>query len=380
VNHPLVYRGHAIYQSSYADGGSKLRLKAWQLDGRIGAAEEILSAVFQTVPFVFQGEQFQLEFKDFRLFNINPVEGEDGEIVQRNFGPSVVFNLRDETGQAVEYENYMSPVLMNGHRYFLSGIRTQVGGPQQFLYIPADRNGKIDTFMSLMAKLHDEQVVNQVAGELIAAMQAGQGNPIPVDQVSDAARESIAKLVRIFVNDGFGAVEADIRESFSQHASMSEGQQEQLVEASMRVLQTVISRIFGEVLMEQGFEEPVEDDLRFLDEALTAISVIPLYRSPIYLQLSGFEHIQATGLQIAKSPGMPVVYFGSIMLTIGIFMLFYIHYRRQWVWLRREEKGSRVLLAGMDGRKNMDFDREFVALEKALRQDSGLSETEQKTS
>ena len=159
---------------------------------------------------------------------------------------------------------------------------------------------------------------------------------------------------------------------------MSEGQQEQLVGASMRVLQTVISRIFGEVLMEQGFEEPVEDDLRFLEEALTAISVVPLYRSPIYLQLLGFEHIQATGLQITKSPGMPVVYFGSIMLTIGIFMLFYIHYRRQWVWLRREEQGSRVLLAGMDGRKNMDFDREFVALEKALRQDSGLSETEQK--
>ncbi|HHO69932.1 MAG TPA: cytochrome c biogenesis protein ResB [Halothiobacillus sp.] len=380
VNYPLFYRGYGIYQSSYSDGGSKLNLKAWHLDGQVGSVEEIQSAVFQTVPFVFQGEQFQLEFLDFQPLNINQVEGENGEIEQRDFGPSIVFNLRDETGQAIEYENYMLPVLMNGYHYFLSGIRTQIGGPQQFLFIPADRNGKIDTFMSLMAKLHDEQVVKRVAGELLAAMQVGQGNPISADQVSDTARESIVKLVRTFVNDGFAAVEADIRESFSQHANMSLAQQEQVVQASLRVLQTVISRIFDEVLMEQGFEEQVEDDLRFLEEALIAISVIPLYRSPIYLQLTDFEHIQASGLQIAKSPGKPVVYFGSIMMTIGIFMLFYIHYRRQWVWLRREEQGSRVLLAGMDGRNNMDFDREFVALKKALRRTSGLLETEQKMS
>ncbi|MCC9000917.1 MAG: cytochrome c biogenesis protein ResB, partial [Candidatus Contendobacter sp.] len=31
VNHPLVYRGYAIYQSDFGDGGSKLELRAWPL-------------------------------------------------------------------------------------------------------------------------------------------------------------------------------------------------------------------------------------------------------------------------------------------------------------------------------------------------------------
>ena len=33
VNHPLVYRGYAIYQSDFGDGGSKLELRAWPLSG-----------------------------------------------------------------------------------------------------------------------------------------------------------------------------------------------------------------------------------------------------------------------------------------------------------------------------------------------------------
>ena len=34
VNHPASYRGIEIYQSSFDDGGSKLRLRAQSLDGR----------------------------------------------------------------------------------------------------------------------------------------------------------------------------------------------------------------------------------------------------------------------------------------------------------------------------------------------------------
>nr|HQC73178.1 cytochrome c biogenesis protein ResB [Candidatus Competibacteraceae bacterium] len=32
VNHPLVYRGYAIYQSDFGDGGSRLELRAWPLN------------------------------------------------------------------------------------------------------------------------------------------------------------------------------------------------------------------------------------------------------------------------------------------------------------------------------------------------------------
>ena len=36
VNHPLIYRGHSIYQSSFSDGGSSLSIDAWPLDSRAG--------------------------------------------------------------------------------------------------------------------------------------------------------------------------------------------------------------------------------------------------------------------------------------------------------------------------------------------------------
>ncbi|MGC9457278.1 MAG: cytochrome c biogenesis protein ResB [Halothiobacillaceae bacterium] len=370
VNHPLIHRGHAIYQASFADGGTHLDFKAWQLGGRAGSFEDIETRVFRDVPFQFAGERFTLEFDDFRLYNINPVEGDDGETEQRNFGPSVVFKLRDETGVATEYENFMSPVPLEGNMYYLSGIRTSPDADQQYLYIPADRNGKIDTFMGLLAALHDRDNVKRVAGEMVAAMQASQGNPVTPDQIGDSARESIARLVDTFLAGGFGGVEQDLRERMAGR-NLDEAQMNQAIEASIRVLQSVITRIFGEVMIDQGIEEPVDDDLRILEESLAAISALPAYRSPIYLQMTGFEQVQATGLQITRSPGKSVVYFGSLMLVAGVFMLFYIHYRRQWVWIRRPEgERTQVLLVGNSGRKSLDFDREFAWLKQAMRERS----------
>ncbi|OZB83242.1 MAG: hypothetical protein B7X28_02470, partial [Halothiobacillus sp. 13-55-253] len=50
----------------------------------------------------------------------------------------------------------------------------------------------------------------------------------------------------------------------------------------------------------------------------------------------------------------------------GIFMNFYIHYRRQWVLLKPEDKGTRILLAGSDIRKNIDFDKDFAVFSSEL--------------
>ena len=43
---------------------------------------------------------------------------------KKNIGPSVTFKLRNETGQAMEYQNYMNPVTIKGQHYFISGVRT----------------------------------------------------------------------------------------------------------------------------------------------------------------------------------------------------------------------------------------------------------------
>ncbi|OZB83240.1 MAG: hypothetical protein B7X28_02460 [Halothiobacillus sp. 13-55-253] len=73
VNHPLHYMGYNIFQSSFGDGGTKLKMEAWQLSGKAGVAQPIDSAVFDKKRFDFNNQNYQLEFTDFRMYNINPV-------------------------------------------------------------------------------------------------------------------------------------------------------------------------------------------------------------------------------------------------------------------------------------------------------------------
>ncbi|MEW6728895.1 MAG: cytochrome c biogenesis protein ResB [Pseudomonadota bacterium] len=353
VNHPLIYKGHAIYQASFGDGGSKLALRAWQLLGQSGAAQDIQGAIFQDIPFSLGGQRYTLELNDFRLFNINPIEGEGGKVEQKNFGPSMVFRMRDAAGQAREYENYMSPVVMDGRPVFISGMREQVGAPMRYLYLPADRDNRLDTFMAYYARLHDPERVAR-------AVQAMLEEINPEAAKLPAASESIRAMVGRFVEGGYDAIGTDLE------ARVPSEQLQQAFETSVRVLQTVLGRMYVELLAERGIEAPAEQDERFLADAVTAINALALYGSPIYLQMTGFEHIQASGLQITKSPGKAVVYFGSVLLTLGVFMLFYLHPRRAWVLVRENESGARVLFATTSHRKTIDMQQAAVKLREGL--------------
>ena len=60
----------------------------------------------------------------------------------RNVGPSVSYKLRDASGQAREFNNYMVPVELDGRRVFLFGVRESPGEPFRLLRIPADETGR----------------------------------------------------------------------------------------------------------------------------------------------------------------------------------------------------------------------------------------------
>jgi len=99
---------------------------------------------------------------------------------------------------------------------------------------------------------------------------------------------------------------------------------------------------------------------------VVAANAIHFYGSPVFLHLTGFDHIEASGLMITKSPGQGVVYFGSIMLTIGIFLMFYVAHRRCWLWVTPAgEDRSRVVFAGTSNRNMVEFDKEFGVLTAA---------------
>jgi cytochrome c biogenesis protein len=124
VNHPLIHDGVIIYQASFADGGTRLSLRGWNLFApRLTFPVE--GVVHQSTTLTSAAGNYTLEFIDFRPFNIENMGGEieeaSGDTMSvlggspvsdkrhlRNVGPSVQFKLRDARGQAA-FSNYMLP-------------------------------------------------------------------------------------------------------------------------------------------------------------------------------------------------------------------------------------------------------------------------------
>ena len=91
------------------------------------------------------------------------------------------------------------------------------------------------------------------------------------------------------------------------------------------------------------------------------------YGAPVYLQLKEFEEVKASVLQVTRSPGKNIVYFGCLLLVLGIFAMFYIRERRLWIWVKSEgENSSHALMALSTQRKTLDFEKEFEALKAQL--------------
>ncbi len=356
VNKPLFYKDYAIYQASFGDGGTRLDMRSWQLLGAsAGLSQPIKGAIFQDLPFTVGDARYTLELNDFRLFNINPVQGADGKTHEKNFGPSVTFRLRDAAGQAREYENYMMPVEMEGRPVFISGMREKVGEPMRFLYIPADRDGSMATFMEFYHRLHDAEKINEAVLSMLNEVN-------PEAAKLPAAGDAIRNMVERFVRGGYDALGSDLE------TRVPKDQLERAFETSARVLQTVLGRMYVSMMHERGVQDVGgEKDERFLADAVSAMNALVFYGAPIYLQMTGFEQVQASGLQITRSPGKNVVYLGSFLLILGVFMLFYVHPRRAWVLVREsvDARGARVLFATTTHRKTVDMlkvSRELIDL------------------
>jgi cytochrome c biogenesis protein len=75
----------------------------------------------------------------------------------KNVGPSVSYKLRDKTGQAREYQNYMQPVTIDGATVFLAGMRASPSD----LQLPAHsgrRRPQREEWMRLRAALQDPEL------------------------------------------------------------------------------------------------------------------------------------------------------------------------------------------------------------------------------
>lgn len=83
--------------------------------------------------------------------------------------------------------------------------------------------------------------------------------------------------------------------------------------------------------------------------------------------LTGFHQRYATGLQVAKDPGVEVVWLGCFFIVIGTMIAFFMSHRRIWVVLSPGSKGMNLLIAGNANRNQPAFEIGFDELKKEFK-------------
>ncbi len=395
VNEPLIYRGVAVYQSSFEDGGSKLKLAGYPMQGVAHAAFAMQGEVGNTSPLdASKGGDYTIEWSGFRAFNIENMaqNGQDVRAVNpnqgfvssnldkhlgsaaknannkdlKNVGPSVQYKLRDKNGQAREYSNYMQPVLVDGAYVFLAGVRDSPSEPFRFLRIPADDNDTVEEWMRLRAA-----ILNPDLRALAAQRYAKRALPATRTDASALRTQLQASSLKGLTIFGGDTQEAGYIAVTKFLEKIPPQDQEKAADIFMKILNGSLWDLWQVAREKDGLKaiEPDEKHGRFLQLATNAFSDAFFYGAPVYLQLQGFDEVKASVLQVTRSPGKNIVYFGCLLLVLGVFSMFYIRERRLWIWIRPEaDGGSHALMAVSSQRKTLDFEKEFEVLKRQLLQ------------
>jgi cytochrome c biogenesis protein len=355
VNHPLTHKGITIYQSDFQDGGTKLNFDVWNLLSTAQKPVTLNGAIFQK-GVLGEGENaLKVEFNDFRKFNIINLSP-DGKGKPQNVGPNITYKLRDAQGQAKEYVNYMQPLPVDKKFYFMSGMRETVQDDFQYMRIPADDDLSIEGFMRFRAVMLDATKYPVIAKKLaLTALEDNKNSDVKVQ-----FETSVIQLLNMFAQGGYSRV-AEVIE-----ASVPEGQRETAARTYIKMVNLAAYEAYNMGLRENNKTELVNNEASqtLVQESLNAFSDMFFFGTPYFMQLANFEHKEASGLQLTKSPGQKWVYLGSVLLVLGIFAMMYIRERR--IWLLIKPQSNQVLFAMSSNRKNLDFDEEFSVYQKQL--------------
>jgi cytochrome c biogenesis protein len=393
VNHPVSYKGVEIYQSSFDDGGSSVKLKAlpmnaatkpFEVEGVIGGATRLSRG----------SEKLTLEFAGLRVINVEnfantgdsgtdvrkvdlrtslnqqlgAANKPDAKKTQRNVGPSVTYRLRDEAGQAREFHNYMLPVdLGDGVPVFLMGVRETPAEAFRYLRVPADAQGTTDDFFRLRGALGDAGLREQAVRRYVArVVDPARRDLMP--QLSASALRALALFSGVESVSGSTApgglqTIADFLEK-----NVPEVERNRAGEMLVRILNGTLFELLQTARERAGLKPlPADESTQaFMSQAVLALSDAYFYPAPMTLQMTDFKQVQASVFQVARAPGKTVVYLGCALLILGVFAMLYVRERRLWVWLAPQGAGSQARMALSSNRKTMDADREFEQLRDKL--------------
>jgi cytochrome c biogenesis protein len=82
--------------------------------------------------------------------------------------------------------------------------------------------------------------------------------------------------------------------------------------------------------------------------------------------LLGFDQPQFTGLQVAKDPGVNIVWLGCFLMVFGSLSAFFFSHKRIWVCLDNDGKKTKVAVAANAHRNQPGFSLAFEDLQQKL--------------
>ncbi|MGN7872976.1 cytochrome c biogenesis protein ResB [Roseateles sp. 22389] len=401
VNEPVTYRGVTLYQSSFEDGGSGMKLKLRSLQSPHDTPLD--AKVNGTTTLTVDGESYGLEFTGLRVINVENFanDGKDqagtdvrkvdlvGRLEQhlgsganvsdrktlRNVGPSFSYKLRDASGQAREYNNYMLPLELEGHRVYLLGVRDTLADNFRYLRVPVDSKDSMESWLALRRVLADP------AQRLLAARQYALGASPPDKPAMQAQLEATAlRTLTLFA--GAEGLKADAPAqgaalgglpALSQfiEREVPEPERARVSEVLLRILNGSLFELHKQAEEQLGRPKPTPGDATqaFMTQAVLSLSDAMFYPAPVLMQLDDFQQVQASVFQVTRAPGQTLVYLGAVLLIVGVFAMLYVKERRLWLWLEaapgRSEQ-TRVRMALSSNRDSPDLPVEFQALKQRL--------------
>ena len=401
VNQPAFHRGVAIYQSDFADGGSSLSLRGLPMSPG-GKPIEIAGVVGGSTRISDGAAKLTLEFTGLRVINVENLGGgattdvrkvdlvgtlrdhlgsgakKDGTKELHNVGPSVSYKLRDASGQAREFNNYMLPVDLDGQRVFLAGARDKPEDDMRYLRIPADDQDRIDGWARLRAALLDPALREQAATRYV-----GFATPPGKPEMAAQLKTTAERVLGLFA----GAEIAHPKDNADPtrppgglqsvsdfiETSVPEADRPRISEVLLRILNGSLFELLN-LTREQAGLAPLQSDEKtqaFMTQAVLSLSDSFYYPAPMLFELADFKQVQASGFQVARAPGKKLVYLGAGLLIIGVFAMLYIRERRLWVWLAPTgDGGTRISTALSTTRRTLDADAEFEQLKHRILKDA----------
>ncbi|MYM22610.1 hypothetical protein GTP46_08125 [Duganella sp. FT135W] len=348
VNHPFSYRGVTLFQSGFADGGSKVGIGLLPTTAGAGQGQLIDGKIGQAAPLLLKGEPVSIEFTELRAINVFNKDaagsnqwnsrGMPGDH-SRDVGPSVAFRIRDSAGLSDDWLAYQRPVDIDGAQYRLLGRQQAQEAAMRYLRIPVDANGSIAAYQQFIAALADEKLRAAAAKEVAAKV-------VDRDLAATLENTSLA-LMEGFQRKGYRAIVEQVQANGDSQQEIKIGQLYlQLLERTARHLM------------------PTENQLppQFVHDALTAYSDALEMKLPALFTFDNFEQHNATGLQLTHAPGAPLVYLGAALLALGVMAMYFVPERRMWLHIQ----GGNLLVAFSANRHTPalqgEFDRHVEAI------------------